>query len=78
MKRIGLAHLVEAYRRGNIGQVVFETRGDDLIIPRPLARIAFQASREIPCSDMIRIRSAYSSLSVHAIPPSPVVMALLA
>ena len=70
--------LVDADRRGHVGQVVFEARRDDAIVPTAAPRTRSQASCDRPCSDIRRIRSASAASSVTAMPPSPVVIVLFA
>ena len=79
---LGPAKLANSQRRGNVGQVVFESGGDNAIVPCVVAGInAFPGvSCESPCNDICNAsaRASQASSPVTAMPPSPVVIVLLA
>ena len=62
----------------DVGEIVLVAGGDNVVVPGMLPEYRFQASCDSPCSDICRMRSASWRSAVTAMPPSPVVMVLLA
>jgi hypothetical protein len=58
VEAVGFAKLMNADGGGDVGEVVFVAGRDDLVVQEPSAVNRFQASREMPWSDMMRMRSA--------------------
>ena len=77
-KLVGAVKLHESECSRDVGEVVLEAGGDDVVGPRPSAAYRFHASRLIPWRDIVRARSAMSSRSVTNMPPSPVVIVFVA
>ena len=75
----GPGELVDADRGGDVGEVVLVARRDDPIVPASAARVAAPRRRATGrAATSCRMRSASAASSVTAMPPSPVVIVLLA
>ena len=79
LELVGSLQLSNSNGRREIGQIVFEAGRDDLVGPvAPTRRNLSNASRSRPWVLIARARAASSGFRVAIIPPSPVVIVLLA